>query len=313
MKIIFMGTPAFAVPSLNILIENKYDVVSVVTVPDRKKGRGLQIEFSDVKKAAIENGLNLLQPENLKGEEFISEITYLNPDIIVVVAFRILPSKIFTIPRLGSFNLHASLLPKYRGAAPINHAIMNSEKETGVTTFFLKEKVDTGNIILQEKIIIEDTDNAGTLHDKLSQLGAQLVLKTVKLIENGKVELKLQNEEDASKAPKIYKEDCRIDWNKDAAILNNFIQALSPYPGAFSKLNGKTIKIYSASVTNLDADDSPGTMHFDTGKLLVSAKDKMLELLEIHPEGKRKMAAADFINGLTTQQRNSGKMAFDNS
>ncbi|MDQ3193616.1 MAG: methionyl-tRNA formyltransferase, partial [Bacteroidota bacterium] len=234
MRIVFMGTPQFAVPSLKILLDNNYDVITIVTAPDKKKGRGQIVAVSDVKKFAMENKLRILQPEKLKEKKFISDITSLAPELIIVVAFRILPKEIFTIPSYGSFNLHASLLPKYRGAAPINYALINGETETGVTTFFVKEKVDTGNIILQEKIEISDDDDAGTIHDKLSHLGAQTVLQTVMLIEKGNISLKTQNETAASPAPKIFKEDCLINWNQESSKINNFVRGLSPKPAAFT-------------------------------------------------------------------------------
>jgi len=194
MNIVFMGTPEFSVPSLSILLENDFNIVGVVTVPDKPKGRGRTLQYSDVKKFAIEKKLPVLQPEKMKNESFVNEIKNLQSDIIIVVAFRILPKEIFAIPKYGSFNLHASILPKYRGAAPINWAIINGEKETGVTTFFLKEEVDTGNIILQKKIPIGDEDDAGMIHDKLSELGAQVVLETVRMIEKGEVKTTLQDD-----------------------------------------------------------------------------------------------------------------------
>jgi len=298
------------VSMLNILVEYGYDIAAVVTVPDRKKGRGLNIEYSDIKNAALKHGIKILQPDNLKDEKFISEIRTLNPDLIIVVAFRILPPELFTIPKHGSFNLHASLLPAYRGAAPINHAIMNGEYETGVTTFFLKEKVDTGNIILQEKIRIEDSDNAGTLHDKLALIGASTVLKTVKLVEAGKVELMVQDEKAASKAPKIFKEETFINWSKEASGIHNFIRALSPYPGAVTSMDGKTFKIFKSKVSELGSSGIPGQAIIKEGKLFVNANDKVIEILEIQPENKKKMGVTDFINGLSADKKADGGLTF---
>jgi len=292
-----MGTPEFAVPSLQIIHAN-YEIVSVVTVPDKNKGRGLKLQFSEVKKFAIENNLPILQPENLKDESFISEIKKLNPDLIVVIAFRILPKEVFTIPKLGTFNLHASLLPKYRGAAPINWALINGEKDTGVTTFFLQEKVDTGNIIIQKKIDIDDEDNAGTLHDKLSVLGTEVVIDTIKLIKEGNINPSAQDETQVTKAPKIFKEDCIINWNMNANILHNFIRGLSPFPVAFTHMNNKIVKIYKSKLSELPVQSSPGDISIRNKELYVATKDYMLQILELQMEGKKRISAIDFIIGL---------------
>lgn len=297
-----MGTPGFAVPSLKILLDNGYDISLVVSVPDKKKGRGLQIAISDVKKFSKENNLNILQPESLRDENFINEVKSQNPDLIVVVAFRILPKEVFTIPAFGAFNLHASLLPKYRGAAPINWAIIKGEEETGVTTFFLKEKVDTGNIILQEKIKIGIDDNAGKIHDKLSVLGANVVLKTVKLIGEKAVTLSEQNESLSSTAPKIFKKDCLINWNDKCLNIHNFIRGLSPYPTAYTYLENKIIKIYKSHLTNQIISNSPGKLLIQDKKLFAGGSDYCLEILDLQPEGKKKMGALDFINGIKKQR-----------
>ncbi|HMQ67924.1 MAG TPA: methionyl-tRNA formyltransferase [Ignavibacteria bacterium] len=298
MKIIFMGTPGFAVPSLKILLDNKYDVQAVVTVPDKKKGRGLKTSFSEVKNFALAKNLKILQPDSLKDENFIKEIKTFSPGLIIVVAFRILPEEVFTIPEFGSINLHGSLLPKYRGAAPVNRAIMNGDTETGVTTFFLKNKVDTGNIILQSKIKIEPDDNAGIIHDKLSVVGADLVLKTVRLIEKGNVIEFSQDDSLASPAPKIHREDCKIDWDKGSSEIHNFIRGLSPYPAAFTLMDNKIVKIYSSSVTDLKSDHEPGSVIIGNKKIFVCTKDKLIEIHELQLEGKKKINAVDFINGL---------------
>lgn len=303
MKIIFMGTPLFAVPSLKILLENKYDVSKVVTVPDKKKGRGQVLSFSEVKTFALENKIPVMQPEKLNEPEFIKSIKSLNPDLIIVVAFRILPEELFSIPGSGTFNLHASLLPKYRGAAPINWALINGEKETGVTTFFLKEKVDTGNIILQKKIAIEDEDYAGIIHNKLSLLGAEAVLDTVKLIESGKVITSEQDNNLSTPAPKIFKEDCLVNWNQDVIKIHNFVRGLSPYPSAFTYFENKIVKIYKSKVTDLPVEGQCGEIIIQNKKCFVSSKDKLLEILELKTEGKKKMSALDFINGLDKDKK----------
>lgn len=293
-----MGTPEFAVPSLKILLDNKYDIPTVVTVPDRKKGRGLKTSVSDVKKFALEKDLKLLQPVSLKDEKFINEIKLLAPDLIIVVAFRILPKEIYTIPKYGSINLHGSLLPKYRGAAPINWAIMNGDTETGVTTFFLKDKVDTGNIILQKKIKIGPDDNAGIIHDKLSVTGADTVLQTVKLIEKGSIIEFTQDESLASPAPKIFRDDCRINWKMKSSEIHNFIRGLSPHPAAFTMLEKKTVKIFSSMLTHTNSESEPGTVIIDNKKLFVCTADNLIEILELQMEGKKRISALDFINGI---------------
>jgi methionyl-tRNA formyltransferase len=302
MKIVFMGTPEFAVPSLKKIIENDYEIPFVVTVPDKEKGRGLKKQFSDVKITALEYNLKVLQPEILKDENFINELKNANPDLIIIIAFRMLPREVYTLPKFGSVNLHASYLPKYRGAAPINRAIINGEKETGLTTFFLKDKADTGNIILREKVEIFDEDNAGTLHDRLSNLGADLILKTIKLIESGKYELTEQDDSLASKAPKIFKEDCLIDWNQPAIKIHNIIRGLSPYPAAFTHLYSKVCKIYKSRIQNSEVRSQnlaePGLIHLNNRQLFVSTADDMLEILELQLEGKKRIPSTEFLNGI---------------
>lgn len=298
-----MGTPGFAVPSLNILVQNNYDICGVVTVPDKKKGRGLNLSYSDVKKFSMKHSLNILQPDNLRDPEFIKTLTDLKPDLILVVAFKILPEEVYTIPKYGSVNLHASLLPKFRGAAPINHALINGETETGVTTFFLKKKVDTGNIILQKRINIEEDDDAGTLHDKLSELGASCVLETVRVIEAGNVIPQIQNDSNASPAPKIFKENCMIDWNQNAGKIHNFIRGLSPYPAAFTFLNKRSVKIFRSALTGNPKKETPGSIVVEDKKLLVSCLDNMIEILELQTEGKKRIPASEFINGLDKSKK----------
>lgn len=298
MNIVFMGTPDFAVPSLKILLENNYDVVSVVTIPDQKKGRGQVLSDSAVKKYALSNNLSILQPEDLKEARFLTTLKSYNPDLIIVVAFKILPEEVFTIPKFGSVNLHASLLPKYRGAAPINRALINGDSETGVTTFFIKERVDTGNIILQKKILIDENDDAGILHNKLSQLGAEAILETVRLIESGKAITVEQDNSSASTAPKIFKEDCLINWNESANKIHNQIRGLSPYPAAYTHLENKFVKIFKSKLTEFQKEGINGNIIIREKRLFASASDILLEILELQIEGKKKITSAEFINGL---------------
>ncbi|RCK73964.1 MAG: Methionyl-tRNA formyltransferase [Ignavibacteriae bacterium] len=301
MRIVFMGTPEFAVPSLKILLENSYDIAAVVTAPDRPQGRGQKLDFSPVKKYSLEKKIRILQPEKLKDPEFVSTLRAISPDLIVVVAFRILPSEVFKLPPLGTFNLHASLLPKYRGAAPINWAIINGEKETGVTTFFIEESVDTGNIILQARVPIGENETAGELHDKLAEIGAEIVLHTVRLIEMGKVQPKPQDNSMATPAPKIFKENCRIDWNKSATDIHNLVRGLSPSPGAFTYYDDKVLKIYRTLPHNQQSNQEPGTIVMAEKKLIVATISGDIEILELQLEGKRKLTAEEFLRGSRIQ------------
>ncbi len=297
LRIIFMGTPDFACPSLSILLEHHYTIAGVVTAPDKPRGRGQHVTFTPVKEYALRHNLNVLQPESLRDPLFIETLRSLQPDLIVVVAFRILPPDVFQLPPLGTFNLHASLLPKYRGAAPINWAIINGETETGVTTFFLREKVDTGNIILQERVTIGENETAGELHDKLSVIGAQLVLKTVQLIERGTVQTIPQNDTLATPAPKIFKQQCRINWNAPAQTIHNFIRGLSPHPAAWTTHNNKLLNIYRTHY-HPSVQASPGTIYRCTPKeLLVGTKDGLIQILEIQQEGKRRLLIDEFLRG----------------
>lgn len=292
-----MGTPDFAVPSLDILIRNNYDVCSVVTAPDKPKGRGLKPGYSAVKEFSLTHNLNILQPENLRDDNFREDILELNPDLIIVVAFRILPEKIYNIPNKGAFNLHASLLPKYRGAAPINYAIINGEKETGVTTFFLNKTVDTGEIIAQRKVEIGDKD-FGELYNELKLIGSDLVLETVKMIESGKLELKKQNDAEASPAPKIFKNDCRINWNDNEVNIYNKIRGLSPVPCAFTTYQDKILKIYKTELTELQSDKDAGEVEIINNELYVNTKGKKLKIIELQKEGRKRITATEFISGL---------------
>lgn len=298
MNIIFMGTPDFAIPSLEALLNSNHKVSAVVTVPDKPKGRGLKLSESRVKIFALKQGLKLLQPIKLKEESFISEIRSILPDLIVVVAFRILPKEVYSIPKYGSINLHSSLLPKYRGAAPINWALINGDTETGVTTFFLQDKVDVGNVIEQNKCPIEPDDNAGSLHDKLSLLGAEAVLSTVDLIEesSGKVPVFKQDESSASDAPKIFKENCKIDWKKSAVEIHNLVRGLSPYPGAFTILDGKIFKIFKTALSE-NQSTMPGSLSVIGKNIYASTGSGALEIKELQIEGKRRTTAGEFLKG----------------
>ena len=299
MNIIFMGTPDFSIPSLKTLIESKHNVLAVVTAPDKQRGRGRKVSFTPVKVFAIKNNLPVLQPERLKNNlGFIEELKQYDADLFAVVAFRILPPDVFEIPKYGSFNLHASYLPKYRGAAPIQWALINGETETGLTTFKLAEKVDTGNIYLQIKIEIKTDDNLETLHDKLSAEGAKVVLDTVNLIESGDYVLHEQDNTLATPAPKITKEVAKIDWNKPAYQIHNLIRGLSPIPGAFFEYEGKLIKIYKTEIVGRE-DLTP--LEFDQTKkeLIVGCGQKALRILELQQEGKKRMGIEEFLRGFS--------------
>jgi methionyl-tRNA formyltransferase len=297
MRILFMGTPEFAIPSLNILLDNGYPVVSVVTAPDKPQGRGQKLLPSAVKAFALERNLPLLQPENLRDPQFISAVSHLHPDLIVVVAFRILPPEVFTIPRAGAFNLHASLLPKYRGAAPINWAIINGERETGVTTFFLQERVDTGSVLLQERIPIGAQETAGELHDKLSALGGEVVLRTVRMIEEGTAHPQMQDDSLATRAPKIFKEDCRVDWAKSAMQVHNFVRGLSPHPCAWTTHDGKVLRLYRTTLME-GGQPEPGVVQdVAPDRLFVGTANGQVSVLEVQLEGRKKMTIAEFLRG----------------
>lgn len=299
MRIVFMGTPAFAVPSLKILLKNGYEVVSVVTVPDRPGGRGLKVRHSAIKEYAASHSLPLLQPSDLRDPGFLSSIRSLNPDLLVVVAFRILPPELYGLARLGAFNLHASLLPKYRGAAPINRAIMQGETETGVTTFLLQETVDTGSILLQARVRIGRDETAGELHDKLAEVGAEIVLQTVRLLELGKAVPRAQDDSKATPAPKIRKEDCRIDWSLPSARLHDFVRGLSPAPGAWTTLNGRIVRIVRTSFGGGVTEDrgEPGTIVTSGENFMVRTGDGWIEVVELQMEGRKRLSAAEFLRG----------------
>lgn len=308
-RIVFMGTPDFAVGTLKSLVENGYNIVGVITAPDKPAGRGRQLTQSAVKQYAVEKGLNVLQPEKLKNPEFIAELQSLKADLQVVVAFRMLPEMVWNMSPLGTFNLHASLLPQYRGAAPLNWAVMNGEKETGVTTFLLDQEIDTGKIIYQERIPIGEEENVGELHDRMMVIGASLVLKTVDALAENRVEaidqIALINTPESIKhAPKIFKEDCRIDWTRDTESVRNLIRGLSPYPAAWTEFihreTGEVLfaKIYAVHSDNSSMAGQPGMMQSD-GKtyLKVACVDGWLSITDIQLSGKKRLKTEDLLRG----------------
>ncbi len=307
-RIVFFGTPEFAVGSLEILANSDYPVVAVVTTPDKPAGRGLMLKTSPVKEFAIQHNIPVLQPGNLKDSAFHEQLQSFAPDLQVVVAFRMLPKEVWGMPLLGTINLHASLLPQYRGAAPINWVLINGETETGVTTFFLEETIDTGNIIFTDKTSISVNETAGELHDRLKVIGAKLLMKTIETIESGKLsvtsqEVLIDPSIQLKKAPKIYKDDCLIDWNNDVVAIHNMIRGLSPHPGAYAELNDKNkkslhVKVFRAEPEVVEPHLEPGEI-VTNGKnqLKVVARNGFICLKEIQMTGHKVMAIADFLNG----------------
>jgi methionyl-tRNA formyltransferase len=299
-----MGTPEFAVEPLKRLVEEGYNVVGVVTMPDKPAGRGQHVQESPVKKYALSEDIPVLQPEKLRDEDFLVQLKMLQADIQIVVAFRMLPEVVWNMPRLGTFNLHASLLPQYRGAAPINWAIINGEKETGVTTFFLKHEIDTGNIILQRSTPISDDDNVGTLYDRLMNMGAELVVETMERITMGDVSTMPQDDGVAvNPAPKIFKEDCKINWQKSAIELHNFVRGLSPYPAAFTEVkNDKgqvlSLKVLETEVIDQTVSEQPGTLISDGKKQLYFATEEgYLSIKRLQLAGKKAMTTEELLRG----------------
>lgn len=306
LRIVFLGTPDFAVESLRRLYEDGYNIVGVVTMPDKAAGRGHKMFQSPVKQYAVENGLTLLQPTNLKDEAFIAQLRSLKADLQIVIAFRMLPEAVWSMPPMGTFNLHASLLPKYRGAAPINWAVMNGDSETGVTTFFLKHEIDTGDIIQQQKIKIGRHDNVGDVHDKLMLLGADMVMSTVEAILAGQVKPIAQDQlcnqgYGLTPAPKVFKETCRINWTDNAESIYNHIRGLSPYPAAWTTIKNDTtehdIKVFSTGEPCPADGLAAGVLRYDGKHLWVGCGDGALELLSVQLSGKKRMNAADFMRG----------------
>lgn len=306
LKIVFLGTPDFAVESLRRIYEGGYNVVGVVTMPDKPAGRGHKLLQSPVKQYAVEHGLHLMQPINLKADEFVNELRGLGADLFIVIAFRMLPEIVWSMPRLGTFNLHASLLPKYRGAAPINWAVINGDKETGVTTFFLKHEIDTGDIIRQERIEIKPEDNVGIVHDKLMMLGADLTIDTIEHIIAGDLRPIPQEEflqgADPTPAPKIFKETCRIDWTCKAIDVHNHVRGLSPYPAAWTEIEDSTgtpisAKIFETIVVEYKGEITPGKITIEGTRLMIDCIDARIEILSLQVAGKKRMSTADFLRG----------------
>lgn len=306
MRIVFFGTPEFAVASLDRLLNDGNDIAAVVTMPDKQAGRGHKTIESDVKKYAVAHGLKLLQPEKLKSQEFLDRLKELDADLFVVIAFRMLPEAVWSMPKMGTFNLHASLLPKYRGAAPLNWAVINGDKETGVTTFFLKHEIDTGDIIDQRHAPIYDDDNVGDVHDRLMELGANMVSETVKSIESGTVSARPQPEGEFTPAPKIFKETCRIHWDTDAVEIHNLVRGLSPYPAAWAVFCDSRrgdeladVKIFKTKLTGepVEASSNPGDVRLGKNTIMVASKDEWIEIVSLQPAGKKRMDAGSFIRG----------------
>ena len=304
LRIVYMGTPEFAVASLDALVSGGYNVVGVVTMPDKPAGRGYKVQFSAVKEYALAHNLTLLQPEKLKDEQFLEDLKALKADLQIVVAFRMLPEVVWNMPPMGTFNLHGSLLPQYRGAAPINWAIINGEKETGITTFFLQHEIDTGDLILQKKIAIHRTDNAETIHDQLMVLGAQTVVETVDCILDGTAPKMPQPEAAELKmAPKIFKETCKINWDSDCESIYNFVRGLSPYPTAWSELMNDNrepipMKIYEVTTEQTSHTHTHGTIITDGKKeLKVACKDGFVIIKSLQLSGKKRMNSDEFLRG----------------
>ena len=319
LKVVFMGTPEFAVQSLDSILQSKHEVVGVITSADKPAGRGKKLKASAVKEYAVAHNLKLLQPEKLKNKDFLNELQSLKADIFVVVAFRMLPELVWNMPPLGTFNLHASLLPQYRGAAPINYAIINGEKESGVTTFFLDQKIDTGRIILQESCPISKTDDAGDLHDRLMEIGSKLVVETLDLVANGEFKTKdqlesTQNTTELKAAPKIFKDDCKINFNQDVEICYNKIRGLSPFPGAFTEIispEGKIflLKIFKTEITNRIS--KVGTIHTDEkNSLEISCKNGSLKIHYLQLQGKKRMQTGDLLRGFKIDNKWSLKAEY---
>jgi methionyl-tRNA formyltransferase len=303
-SIVFMGTPEFAVASLSKIVESGFRVSAVVTVPDKPAGRGLKPRMSPVKEYALALGLPVLQPEKLRDQDFLDTLNAFGANLYVVVAFRKLPAEVWSVPELGTFNLHASLLPHYRGAAPINHAIINGENMSGVTTFFIDEGIDTGSMILRREVSIGPDETAGELHDRLMTTGAELVAETIAAIASGTLQTARQpaSEQLLRTAPRIFREDCIIQWNKTAQEVHNFVRGLSPYPGAGSTLitggGERDVKILRTKRIGKRASSDPGKIHTENKQLFAECGDEMLEILDLQPAGKKTMTAAEFLRGM---------------
>ena len=304
LRIVFMGTPDFAVGILDTIYKNNYDIVGVITAPDKPAGRGQKVSMSAVKEYALEKNLRLLQPTNLKSEEFLTELKSLDANLQVVVAFRMLPEVVWKMPKLGTFNLHASLLPEYRGAAPINWAIINGETKTGVTTFFIDDKIDTGAMILSKETTIGTNESAGELHDRLMQLGSEAVIETLHLIEEGKATTTVQTENPNVKtAYKLNKDNCKIDWTQSGITIFNLIRGLSPYPAAWTYIkdgeNEWNVKIYAASFEEKEQTDAIGKISTTKKEIFITTKDGVLKIISLQFPGKKRMLAHELLNGIS--------------
>lgn len=304
LRIVFMGTPEFAVGILDTILKNNYKVVGVITAADKPAGRGQKLKYSAVKEYALANNLTLLQPVNLKDETFLSELKSLNANLQIVVAFRMLPKVVWEMPALGTFNLHASLLPNYRGAAPINWAIINGETKTGVTTFFIDDKIDTGAMILSAETPIDETENAGQLHDRLMDLGSKTVIDTLQMIEKGNLSTIIQKDTaDIKTAYKLNKENCKIDWTKSALEINNLIRGLSPYPAAWCFIQDKNeewnVKIYETKIILEDHNYSIGSLICTKKEMKIAVENGFIQVLSLQFPGKKKMNTPELLNGIT--------------
>jgi methionyl-tRNA formyltransferase len=303
MRVIFMGTPPFAVSILDAIQQSNHELAAVVTATDKPSGRGRKLKASAVKERALELDIPVLQPEKLKNPQFIEELAAFKADVFVVVAFRMLPKEVWAMPAKGTFNLHASLLPQYRGAAPINWAIVNGEKETGLSTFFIDEKIDTGAVILQEKMDIGENETAGSLHDRMMVVGAKLVTKTLDLIQNNQVETTIQEtSEDLKEAPKIFKEDLRINPNQSVVEVHNLIRGMSPFPTAWCEVKladfEGSLKIFETRIANSEEQGAPaGKLWSEGKKIYLACADGVLEVLSLQLQGKKRLKALDFLNG----------------
>ena len=308
LRIVFMGTPEFAVGILDTILKNNYEIVGVITAADKPAGRGQKIKYSGVKEYALENNLTLLQPTNLKDEGFLSELKALNANLQIIVAFRMLPKVVWEMPKYGTFNLHASLLPNYRGAAPINWAIINGETKTGVTTFYIDDKIDTGAMILSSEIDIDEEENAGQLHDRLMLLGSETVLETLQLIEAGNVNPKIQeNNEKIKTAYKLDKDNCKIDWLKSAKEIHNLIRGLSPYPSAWSHFKDNdqewNVKIYESKIIIEEHIENIGKIIATKKELKIAVSNGFIQILSLQFPGKKKMTITEFLNGMSFSEK----------
>ena len=308
LRIVFMGTPEFAVGILDTILKNNYEIVGVITAADKPAGRGQKIKYSAVKEYALENNLTLLQPTNLKDESFLSELKALNANLQIIVAFRMLPKVVWEMPKYGTFNLHASLLPNYRGAAPINWAIINGETKTGVTTFYIDDKIDTGAMILSSEIAIDEEENAGQLHDRLMVLGSETVLKTLQLIESGNVNPKIQENNDEIKtAYKLDKDNCKIDWQQSAREIHNLIRGLSPYPVAWCYIKDNdqewNVKIYESKIIDEKHSEFVGKIIATKKELKIAVANGFIQILSLQFPGKKKMNVAELLNGMSFSEK----------